>query len=250
MLASPQAEPEVGARSAVRPRAGKSRSDAPDATHAARVSPRMFDFWLFERFSRAHPATPAVVYGPVIAVAVGLAAWRGQSALSILTGVVLGYLGWTLVEYWLHRLLFHLPVIGPKTKRVHFLIHGVHHDYPWDETRLVMPLGVSISLCVLTYAGFRAWLGPNEMWAPFAGFVFGYVFYDTVHWYVHAHHPKTGLLGWLRREHFLHHFKQPRSRFGVSCPWLDYVFATRSAARSTQHGHAREPEPGSSVNLR
>jgi sterol desaturase/sphingolipid hydroxylase (fatty acid hydroxylase superfamily) len=44
---------------------------------------------------------------------------------------------------------------------------------------------------------------------------------------VHARTPKTRFTRWLRREHFLHHFKQPGTRFGVSCPWLDYVFGTR-----------------------
>jgi len=138
-----------------------------------------------------------------------------------------GYLLWTLFEYWLHRMVFHLPVVGPKTQRAYFLIHGVHHDYPWDETRLVIPPGASLILCVLTYAAFRSVLGVDAMYGPFAGFVLGYVIYDEAHWYVHAHKPTSRFGRWLRREHFLHHFKDSGTRFGVSCPWLDYVFGTR-----------------------
>jgi len=193
-----------------------------------RGSPRMFESALLERFSRAHPALPAIVYGPLVLFSVAKGIAQG-TPLSLL--LVLGYMTWTLFEYWLHRLLFHLPVRGPKTQRAYFLIHGMHHDYPWDETRLVMPLGASLALCVIVFSAFRALLGPGGMWAPFSGFVLGYIIYDTVHWYVHARSPTSGIGGWLRREHFLHHFRSPTARFGVSCPWLDYVFATRGPRR-------------------
>lgn len=217
---------QIGTRS-TRTRPPTTREEG--GGNAQAVSPRMFETALFERFSRAHPSMPALVYGPVAAGSILLATQRSPSWY-VIRNVILGYLAWTLTEYWLHRLLFHLPISGPKTARLHFLIHGVHHDYPWDKTRLVMPLGASFFLCILTYAVFRLLLGPVSMLAPFGGFVLGYVLYDTVHWYVHAHSPRRGLLGWIRREHFLHHFKDPATRFGVSCPWLDSVFRTRRPA--------------------
>jgi len=188
-------------------------------------SPRMFESDFLERFSRAHPLTPALLYLPLVALAIGVAS-RLQTPGVIALGLVGGYLLWTLTEYWLHRLVFHLPVVGPKTARVAFLIHGVHHDHPRDVTRLVMPAGASLALCVLTYLGFRAALGAAAMWAPFAGFVLGYVLYDEIHWYLHVGRPTSRFGRWLRREHFLHHFKEPATRFGVSCPWLDYAFGT------------------------
>jgi dihydroceramide fatty acyl 2-hydroxylase len=193
-------------------------------------SPRMFESDFFERFSRAHPLTPAVLYLPLVAVAFGLAVHR-ETPGALLVGALSGYLLWTLTEYWLHRLVFHLPVIGPKTARAAFLIHGVHHDHPYDESRLVMPAGASLTLCGLTYLAFRGVLGPTAMWAPLAGFVLGYVIYDEVHWYLHAGRPTSRFGRWLRRQHFLHHFKEPSSRFGVSCPWLDYAFGTRTTPR-------------------
>ncbi|HEY8945387.1 MAG TPA: sterol desaturase family protein [Polyangiaceae bacterium] len=193
-----------------------------------RGTTRMFDSDFFERFSRVHPVMPAVLYLPVVAlslyVAVGV---KHISFQRLALELLAGYLLWTLFEYWLHRLVFHLPVIGPRTERIAFLIHGVHHDYPWDETRLVIPTPASIVLCILTYFAFRGALGPDLMYGPFAGFVLGYVIYDEVHWYVHAFQPTSRFGRWLRREHFLHHFKEPTSRFGVSCPWLDYLFGTR-----------------------
>ena len=204
----------------------------------------MFETALFERFSRAHPLTPAVLYLPLVLGALCLAL-RRQSLGRVALATLGGYLLWTVAEYWLHRLLFHLPVVGPKTARVAFLIHGVHHEAPWDESRLVMPAGASLGLCALTYAGFRAALGDPGMWAPFAGFVLGYVIYDELHWYLHAGRPKTRFGRWLRREHMLHHFKDPATRFGVSCPWLDYLFLSRGArscAVSREHSSLEPAE--------
>jgi len=191
----------------------------------------MFESDLIERFSRVHPATPAVLYLPLVAYA----CYRGVFIENIGAGWIAlhflaGYVAWTFFEYWMHRLLFHLPVKGPKTARIYFILHGVHHDYPWDETRLVMPPGASLLLCALTLAGFYAGFGSHTMWGPLAGFVFGYVTYDTVHWYVHACAPKNRFFAWVRREHLIHHFKDSHSRFGVSCPWLDYVFKTQGQA--------------------
>lgn len=204
----------------------------------------MFESDLLERFSHVQPWVPAALYLPVVAGSCYAALRLGGVPLSRLTlELVCGYLLWTVFEYWMHRLLFHLPVVGPKTARVSFLIHGVHHDYPWDETRLVIPPAASLALCVLTYAAFRGVFGAADMYGPFAGFVLGYVIYDEMHWYVHARQPRSRLGRWLRREHFLHHFRDPTTRFGVSCPWLDYVFGTRPKPHAEQARNVPVSDP-------
>lgn len=210
---------------------------AAQSPRVKRGTTHMFESDFIERFSRVHPLMPVVLYVPLALVCIYVAAVPYQVSLGRLSlEVFCGYLAWTLFEYWLHRLVFHLPVVGPKTERIAFLIHGVHHEYPWDETRLVMPTFASLGFCVVTFLGFRAALGAEAMYGPFAGFVLGYVIYDETHWYVHAHTPTSRFGRWLRREHFLHHFREPTSRFGVSCPWLDYLFGTRGTP------HRREVE--------
>ena len=190
-------------------------------------SARMFKSDFFERLSHVHPATPAIVFGPVVLFLTVLALRVPGAKLGVVAlQLVGGYLAWTVTEYWLHRLLFHLPVVGPKTKAVYFYVHGVHHDWPWDMSRLVIPPGASLVLFVAFYGLFRALFGATGLYAPYAGFVAGYVLYDSVHCWVHARAPKSAFGKWLRREHMVHHFKEPNTRFGVSCPWMDYVFGT------------------------
>ncbi len=57
-----------------------------------------------------------------------------------------GYALWTLFEYWLHRIVFHFEPEDGLGARLHWIIHGVHHDHPNDPLRLVMPPAVSVPL--------------------------------------------------------------------------------------------------------
>src|SRR3982750_1641220 len=96
-------------------------------------SVRMFKSDFIEFFSHVHPATPLVIYLPVIGYMFYLAFWeRRLSALAVLGLFIVGTLTWTLVEYTLHRYLFHYQPKSGWGKRFHFILHGVHHDYPND----------------------------------------------------------------------------------------------------------------------
>ena len=210
-------------------------------------SARMFEAEWLERFSHVHPATPVVIYTPVI-LASALAALflYDQPGWTVAWQVVVGYAAWTLTEYWLHRLVFHLPVRGPLTQRAYFYLHGVHHDWPWDTSRLVMPPGASLTLGALFYLGFRLAFSPGTAHALFAGLVTGYVIYDTIHWYTHAGTPKLRYFRFLRRQHMLHHFKEQDTRFGVSCPWWDFVFRTLGSSSSSASSSSASSSSASS----
>jgi dihydroceramide fatty acyl 2-hydroxylase len=205
-------------------------------------SARMFHSDFFEWFSHVHPALPAVLFLPIMAGSLYMALGpRAQPWPAAAGWFFAGYLIWTLFEYWFHRLFFHLTVRGPTSEKVYFYVHGVHHDWPWDRSRLVMPPTVSVGLAVIMFGVFRAVWGPVSVWAPFAGFILGYVIYDSLHWYVHAGKPRFWVGKHLRREHLVHHFKEPNSRFGVSCPWWDHVFGTTGAPDDVPSGAAQDP---------
>ena len=110
-----------------------------------KASPPMFESGLLDRFTRVHPAVPVLIYLPVIA----LLFLTGAGRLGVLTavGLVLGGYGvWTLTEYWLHRVVFHFEPEEGLGARLHWMIHGVHHDHPNDPMRLVMPPSASVPL--------------------------------------------------------------------------------------------------------
>jgi dihydroceramide fatty acyl 2-hydroxylase len=202
-------------------------SNSQQRTQQLSASPQLFESAFLNFFSRVHPLIPAIVFVPVVVAMEWLGADRGLAAweLALLTlagGVVI----WTLTEYWLHRLIFHLEPDNDFGRRMHFIIHGVHHDHPNDKLRLVMPPAVSIPLAALFFFGFTLVFGTPTAYPLFAGFIGGYLFYDYTHYHVHHHTPRTKLGKRLREQHMRHHFQDHRYGFGVSSPLWDVVFRT------------------------
>jgi sterol desaturase/sphingolipid hydroxylase (fatty acid hydroxylase superfamily) len=188
-------------------------------------SGRQFQSDFFEKFSKCHGSVPIIFYTPIIGGAIYLAATRGVlSAVEIAGGVVAGVAIWTLVEYWLHRLVFHYE----RSPRLHYFLHGIHHAYPNDRLRLVMPPGASFSLAVAFFLIMWGLVGFEWALPTYAGLGIGYLWYDTTHWWTHVAKPKTAYGRFLRKHHMLHHFKTPDRRFGVSTPLWDYVFRTHA----------------------
>jgi dihydroceramide fatty acyl 2-hydroxylase len=194
-----------------------------------KASPRMFDNDLLDRFTRVHPMVPVLLFVPaILALSVAAADRLGAVTLAWAAG---GYLFWTLTEYWLHRVVFHFEPDHPLGRRLHFIIHGVHHDHPNDPLRLVMPPSASIPLAALFLVLFWFALGSGR-WAGFgAGFLAGYLAYDMLHYHVHHHVPRTRVGRKLRELHMRHHFQDADRGFGVSAPYWDHVFGTAPKAR-------------------
>jgi sterol desaturase/sphingolipid hydroxylase (fatty acid hydroxylase superfamily) len=133
---------------------------------------------------------------------------------------------WSFIEYWLHRTFFHWVPKLPGGDRLHFLVHGVHHNWPRDKYRLVMPPAVSITVFWVFLALDTALLGRTYNWAFQAGLTVGYMTYDLTHYYIHHFNPKSQYGLALKKHHMLHHFKDSTRRFGVSSRFWDHVFGT------------------------
>lgn len=191
-------------------------------------SPRMFQNDLLDAVSRTHWAFVPIVFVPASVWLLWQSLQHGFGGWATLGLAVAGLFTWTLTEYWLHRTLFHwIPDTswGPK---LHFFVHGVHHQWPNDRFRLVLPPGASIPLFFLFMGLFLGILG-DAGWGFFGGFVVGYVTYDLMHYYLHHGRPKNRWLRKLQGHHASHHFNKryQDKRFGVSSPLWDYVFGTR-----------------------
>jgi dihydroceramide fatty acyl 2-hydroxylase len=190
-----------------------------------RASPPMFKSRWLDALSRVHPAVPVVIFGPAIVVTFALGAAR-LGMENAIGAVLIGYVVWTLTEYWLHRIIFHFEPEDGWGARLHWIIHGVHHDHPNDPLRLVMPPSVSVPLATLFYLLFSWVAGTNWGLAVFSGFIGGYLFYDMTHYYVHHHRPRSRVGRKLRELHMRHHFQDDTAGYGVSAPWWDRVFGT------------------------
>ena len=191
------------------------------------VTVRMFKSDFMESLSKVHPAVPIVIYVPVITYFLyrSIAVFE-IPAMKILGLFVLGIFVWSYTEYFLHRFIFHYKPKSQFGERLHFMFHGVHHDYPNDSRRLVMPPSVSIPLAVLFYYLFEAIIG-NVLVAPFfVGFILGYLFYDLTHYAVHHFNIHNKIWLALKKHHMRHHFQDPEKGYGVSSPLWDEIVGT------------------------
>jgi 4-hydroxysphinganine ceramide fatty acyl 2-hydroxylase len=115
---------------------------------------------------------------------------------------LLGAFIWTLVEYGMHRFIFHVDKWLPDNRwflTLHFLLHGVHHYLPTDRyfsvlsrannsLRLVMPPALFLVLTYPWYKLAHLILPYYYAMAIFSGAVFGYITYDLTHYF--SHHRK------------------------------------------------------------
>lgn len=173
--------------------------------------------------AQAHPITPGIWFGWIVVY--GL--YAGIVDHGWLAGplFVVGILITTLLEYCLHRFVFHREFAGEKGRLRHFLLHGYHHEFPNDPMRLVLPPIGIWPVAVLVGVLWRLVFGAY-WWPIFAGTAAGYIAYDWTHYYTHHFRPKRGLGKWLKRYHMLHHHDSPHHRYGITSPLWDLVFGT------------------------
>lgn len=199
---------------------------------AKNESPRMFDNAILDYFSRAHPIIVPIVFLPLITYFIYSAYANYNMTLG--KGVawfVAGLFVWSIFEYFMHRYVFHLHIDSEFGKKFHFYVHGVHHDYPNDEMRLVIPPGASLVLALIMYWVFYAIilgvggdLGILNMF--FASFVLGYVCYDMMHYATHYFNFKVKWFQDIKRNHLDHHYVDHDKGFGLSTVFWDKVFGT------------------------
>lgn len=194
---------------------------------ARRGPVRVFRAPILDGFTRTPPWSPFVVYLPVVGALLDRA---GGGWVSTGLAVAAGWLVWSATEYAMHRFLFHLRPRGDASRVVLFLVHGHHHAFPEDRTRLVATLPQSASVFALLGWSFRAW-SHGHSWALLAGAMVGYLAYEAVHWTAHHGAPERRLGRWLRNHHLRHHHEAPTARFGIGSPLWDWVLGTARTAR-------------------
>jgi sterol desaturase/sphingolipid hydroxylase (fatty acid hydroxylase superfamily) len=166
----------------------------------------------------AYLADFALLYAAVSGLAAFLVGTdRPERRGGVAAFVVIGLGSWTLIEYAVHRFLFH----GLQPFR---RWHALHHRRQTDL--IYVPTTVSVS-AVTGLALLSGWmLGElSRACALTLGVLIGYVAYSITH---HAVHHWSGRNVWLRRRkrwHSLHHRPgQPPGRYGVTSAFWDHVF--------------------------
>ncbi len=192
---------------------------------------RLFKNQNLEYLTKTHPLVIWGMYIPIIA----LMLYFGISRLKF-TGLettlvfIAGMFFWSLFEYTVHRYVFHFFAERERAKKIVYVIHGNHHQFPRDKERLFMPAVPSLLLAVtvfsLMYLIGYLFAVTGCVFTFFPGFLFGYLIYGSMHYAIHAWAPPFKWMKALWRNHHLHHYKNTELGFGVSSTLWDHIFGT------------------------
>ncbi len=188
-------------------------------------STRMFRSNFLEIFTKVHFSVPLFIFVPII-LFLGWTGFtvEGVTLLGISLSILSGLLSWTLTEYVLHRFVFHFMPSSDWGKRLHFIFHGVHHDYPNDALRLVLPASVSIPLALLFYYLFSQIIPATYLNSFFAAYLSGYLCYDMFHYAFHHGNFSNPILKKLKQQHMMHHYSDADHGYGVTSVLWDVIF--------------------------
>lgn len=140
---------------------------------------------------------------------------------SFIPAIVLGFIAWTFIEYWTHRLLFH---------RFMRAAHDLHHERPGGYDAAPPWITTLIHMVLLSAL---VWSFDNSVaLGAFIGMELGYLLYIWTHDKIH--HGRVKSAGWLRRryDHHLLHHRGFEKNFGVALFWWDRVFGTYEPPRA------------------
>ena len=164
-------------------------------------------FWIF----------PALA---IVAITLSRRFSSDSSLVELLWLLPIGIFLWSLLEYVLHRFVFHMESDSDN-------LHIKHHRQPTDPALiLVVPeFAILISMAimaVLLLVTRNAFMTAGIM----SGIWTGFLYYETVHYRVHVGDRTGSWISQQRHMHFHHHFRNSKRCFGVTTPIWDYVFRT------------------------
>jgi sterol desaturase/sphingolipid hydroxylase (fatty acid hydroxylase superfamily) len=190
----------------------------------------------------SHPIMPGIWFGWAVVYGLMLATPSGPGHPQRLGLFFGGVVGFTLLEYLLHRFAFHWDPGEKREAKVRlFLMHGLHHQFPNDKWRLVAPPLMSWPLALILFVSYRLLFSNSDAFILFGGTCAGYLFYDWTHYYTHHFRsPRTAIGKLLRRAHAVHHFKLFNLNMGISSPLWDLVFGTFAWSEETMRAALAE----------
>lgn len=187
---------------------------------------QLFKNQYLEFLTKTHPLVIWGMYTPVYLL-LPYYSYRvlNFNGLAVFLWFLVGMFTWSLTEYILHRFAFHYHAETERGKKLNYILHGNHHEFPRDKERLFMPAAPSLIIASAFFLLFYLLLGKN-VFPFFPGFILGYLIYGSMHYAIHAWNPPFKWMKGLWRNHHLHHYKQDDRGFGVSSTLWDHIFGT------------------------
>ena len=176
---------------------------------------------------------PAFFYTALAACLIVITSGEEFSWRRNLLFIGLGVLSWMLIEYVLHRFVFHFNARSVFGKKLLYAAHLSHHENPRATNQFFSSLVLSLPIATAYFL--LVWVGIGSLQSAsyvFAGLAAGYFCYEWLHFQAHHRRPRLRLFKYLRTYHLLHHHETPEQRFGVSSPLFDLLLGTFRPAKA------------------
>jgi sterol desaturase/sphingolipid hydroxylase (fatty acid hydroxylase superfamily) len=138
---------------------------------------------------------------------------------------------WPLQEWWMHKILLHLPDVkfrGKKYEMKFAKTHRLHHESPKNIALLFLPISVVLGALVFFSALFYYMtLSITYMCTWMAMASFSTLLYEWTHYLTHTDYkPKGQYYKTIWKLHRWHHYKNENYWFSFTIPWIDKLFGT------------------------
>ena len=162
-----------------------------------------------------------IIYGILLAALVTFTLRESRSDQLIwLAAAIAGVGSWTLVEYLLHRFVFHrMPLIAD----LHHAHHAAPRAYVGTPTWASLPIMAGVFFAPIWHL-----FSLNAAFGAIGGIITGWLWYGVVHHVIHYRRPRRLAIA-LRaasHRHLLHHSPHVSGNFGVTTAAWDYLFGT------------------------
>lgn len=159
-------------------------------------------------------------FGDFVTLPIAIVIFVGIAGVHRLYLVLLGVAAWTLLEYLVHRFLFHRYSVGRR-------LHQPHHDHPSDpdaeRSSFSTPLiAFPIGFLLIVAAGME---GGS---AIFAGLLLGYLAFIVVHYAAHRRPIEPNCWLYSAKKRHLTHHRLENCNYGVTTIFWDIVFRTNA----------------------
>ncbi len=168
-------------------------------------------------FTFKHPFQPTLLISLIIS---SLTFKFGFSAYKFFIGLGL----WSLVEYVLHRWVFHAIHFKEPYRTMATELHLAHHKAPEIKEYTLAPFFVTLFLSGIVFLillGITASVSTSCQ--ILNGIYCGYALYEWFHYATH----NLDINFFNKSHHLYHHYKNPKFNFGVTSPLWDYLLGTK-----------------------
>jgi sterol desaturase/sphingolipid hydroxylase (fatty acid hydroxylase superfamily) len=148
------------------------------------------------------------------------------SGFEIASAILAGFLTVNLLEYLIHRYLFHPTKYGNRYKKLILSIHARHHRFNNVEEYAIVPITTSFMLIATSVLIFQKLSGATHAltMAYFIACGLSYTYHEYLHYMIHQSKLAGRIGAFYTRYHDVHHLQDANKNYCFISPFWDIVF--------------------------